>query len=1102
MRFWKKKKLKTGPRLSTISYDKLPPEITAKLLESRARIKSIIWTRGILAVLAAAIISVLAIMAIDVMMMIFSPGWRWLFWAGGMVATGLTAMYMLVRPLSRPFTPARVALLIEQNHPELEERLSTVVQLLSDPETQAAGSSQLLAVLTTAAVVDAKAVSPRQAFTTRTIKPKLVAAASAVAILAFLFLLWPRPTARLFVRAVMPSAEIGNVYADNLSVDPGDIVVLKGSPLTVGLVASADLKSDAYFRTEHIVNGKSREIAERMRQLPDEGLFKGRKKLLRYGHFIHTVNDSFRYRVLCGGALSRFYNVTAVPTPAYESISITKTYPEYTGKKPSVDDGSDMRIESVVGTRVDIEIEPERELKAKLILPDGSHEPSKNKEGKLKWSFTLGDEVVGNWRIDLSDAHGFTNAPRSNIIKVIEDRRPNVAIVSPNARSFTLPPFETLPVEYVASDDFGLVAQEIHISRDGGPYEKFTDTNPTMIVSGSWTGTGAIDLSRINTHGISLIRAIVVVRDNLPPEMGGPQEARSVAIEIKIERDAQSLAMQFMEQDFEAIDSMLENLKAELAEAAEKAEEALQKMEEGADDDASEILAEADADMHEAEEKLNELIDALDDSLLSKMQPELEDFRSEEFAEALEQSQDALLAEQEDRKSETEQLRDDISKALDKTEELSKSIQQEKDQLENLMKAVDLADRQQTLADTAKPDEMSSQQLEDWKAEQKSVEEALTEAKIDGALEPMRKATEEIASEIRELAEEQKKLEDIAERLGQDETHDEAKAQLEQMTPEMSADATPEERAQALEEQVSETAEALNERLEDLAEGFDKVNEALKGIEIPQSPTGKEDQQEALEAKLEDAKQEAEAYSEALESASEDMGSAEAEAGEAVDLLEQSSDMEAAAEKMEAAAEDMDSAAEKLDRAKGNVEELAEKLDDLAKDLAQRAKESMETAGEEAGELAEEKSQGEGEPMPPEDGPPGEPMPPEMGGDPMPPSEMADNAQSAAEDLRALAELIANQMGYPEIPAPSEPTNMPAKNSMESDMSGEKKDAGSSKDDGVPERLRRAGLSDLDWFRFKSGTSTIDFESALHAVPEEYRELVRAYFLELAKERD
>ena len=144
--------------------------------------------------------------------------------------------------------------------------------------------------------------------------------------------------------------------------------------------------------------------------------------------------------------------------------------------------------------------------------------------------------------------------------------------------------------------------RKIHISRDGGPLMKSLLIRIPMIVSGSWTSTGAIDLSRINTHGISLIRAIVVVRDNLPPEMGGLQESRpSVAIEIKIERDAQSLAMQFMEQDFEAIDTMLENLKAELAEAAEKAEEALQKMEEGADDDASEVLAEADADMREAE---------------------------------------------------------------------------------------------------------------------------------------------------------------------------------------------------------------------------------------------------------------------------------------------------------------------------------------------------------------------------------------------------------------------------------------------------------------------------------------------------------------------
>ncbi|MCL2429845.1 MAG: CBS domain-containing protein, partial [Alphaproteobacteria bacterium] len=66
------------------------------------------------------------------------------------------------------FTPGRIAAFIEAQHPELEERLSTVVEILSQPDRAEEGMNQLLNVLTNAAVADAKKVSPRKEFTTRT----------------------------------------------------------------------------------------------------------------------------------------------------------------------------------------------------------------------------------------------------------------------------------------------------------------------------------------------------------------------------------------------------------------------------------------------------------------------------------------------------------------------------------------------------------------------------------------------------------------------------------------------------------------------------------------------------------------------------------------------------------------------------------------------------------------------------------------------------------------------------------------------------------------------------------------------------------------------
>ena len=65
------------------AFDALPPEMASMLNHARRRIISIVLARGLLAVLAAALISVLLIMAVDAMTMMFTAGPRWVMWEIG-----------------------------------------------------------------------------------------------------------------------------------------------------------------------------------------------------------------------------------------------------------------------------------------------------------------------------------------------------------------------------------------------------------------------------------------------------------------------------------------------------------------------------------------------------------------------------------------------------------------------------------------------------------------------------------------------------------------------------------------------------------------------------------------------------------------------------------------------------------------------------------------------------------------------------------------------------------------------------------------------------------------------------------------------------------
>ena len=146
-----------------MKYKNIPPQIAAKLNESVGRVRRILLVRGTCATLAVFVASVLSIMAIDAMVTIYVSWVRWLLWACCVAASAAVAWFALIKPLRRKFTAAEIAALIERNHPELEERLSTVVELAQAGDLSS--SSRLMEEITKDAVKDVQTVSPKKEFT-------------------------------------------------------------------------------------------------------------------------------------------------------------------------------------------------------------------------------------------------------------------------------------------------------------------------------------------------------------------------------------------------------------------------------------------------------------------------------------------------------------------------------------------------------------------------------------------------------------------------------------------------------------------------------------------------------------------------------------------------------------------------------------------------------------------------------------------------------------------------------------------------------------------------------------------------------------------------
>ena len=161
---------------------------------------------------AALLISLLGIMAVDWAFNVSSQAVRWLLSLTAAAITLYTLWRCLLRPLSKRITYTRLARWVESHHPEMEERISTAVELTGRGDA----GSHLDRRSRARSRVGCLAPQPaRRTFRARRWYPTWTAGVS-FALLAALFALFPKIAPMLFARAVAPYANMGNAYAGSI----------------------------------------------------------------------------------------------------------------------------------------------------------------------------------------------------------------------------------------------------------------------------------------------------------------------------------------------------------------------------------------------------------------------------------------------------------------------------------------------------------------------------------------------------------------------------------------------------------------------------------------------------------------------------------------------------------------------------------------------------------------------------------------------------------------------------------------------------------------------------------------------------------------------
>ena len=365
----------------------------------------------------------------------------------------LYSWFSWLRRAVAPFSAERIAWLLEQADPDLEEKLISSVELTG--EKHKLDSQVFIDHIVREAENDVSALKPRRVFPFKRANFKLPAVAALVFVALWFVPQFHLPL--LVKRMMMPSDR--DAVAGRYSVEvlqPGTKEIVEGTPVTVEVRSTnPDVRKPTL-----IVQGRSTE-KHALNFDEEKGC---------YTFTIEDPRDSFVYWAEAANLRSQAFDMTVLKAPRVDSFKIGYTFPEYTGREPAVTEVTTGQIKAIQGTVADIELKMTQPLQEISISVDGVEkaiEPKLSDDGQSA-SFQLTVAESGSYEIHLTNQKGIENQREfSYEILALSDQAPAVTLVTPET-DLSLENDAELKMQWTARDDFGVASQELVILTQKG----------------------------------------------------------------------------------------------------------------------------------------------------------------------------------------------------------------------------------------------------------------------------------------------------------------------------------------------------------------------------------------------------------------------------------------------------------------------------------------------------------------------------------------------------------------------------------------------------------------------------------------------------------
>ena len=401
--------------------------------------------------------------------------------AGLFVFSELIAFWRcVVRPLRDPLTLKRVALFMDEMHPELEDRMSTAVDLGSHGNELASPWIIEQFLEETTPIVRESSFSdlmdPDAVFNRGVAAISILLAAGLITV-TFSHLWLPS------IRFALPERFAQKIMALPFTVEPGDVRVRRGDNQMIW-VRSDRVNEKAFLRWR--VAREPWQVVEAVRSTSDD---------VRYFQF-RDIQQDIEYRVEMGRISSEPFRITTWTPPEVTSMDLEYDYPAYLNRPTRVEsDGGN--IVAIEGTQVGLHAMVNKQLaRVDLVLDSGARIPMEQ-SGEATWStrFMLErDDAYHLELVDLGDAPSEYD-PKYTIVAT-RDKPPEIRIFFPRGDS-EVSSLDEIPFDFQVTDDFGFDAFGIQYEVAGREPIRITlsKTDETLLET---TGHHEIFLEELN----------------------------------------------------------------------------------------------------------------------------------------------------------------------------------------------------------------------------------------------------------------------------------------------------------------------------------------------------------------------------------------------------------------------------------------------------------------------------------------------------------------------------------------------------------------------------------------------------------------------------